>query len=124
MAVQKAVKRYPLVKWFLIAAGILALVGLFVSGIITDPNGADTNLFLFFLIPAILLPFLAMLFPKREVVQMELPSDSLSAMSKAELEGLLQQLDTAHGKGEMDEARYTNARNRVLGAIKAKGKAK
>jgi uncharacterized membrane protein YgaE (UPF0421/DUF939 family) len=122
MVVQKAVKKYPMVKWFLIVSAILGIAGLIVSKIITDPDNADTTVFLYFLGAAVVLPFLALFFPRREVVTLELPSDSLGAMSKTELEGLLQQLDTAKGKGDMDEARYTNARNRVLSAIKAKGR--
>lgn len=122
MVVQKAVKRYPLVKWFLIASGVLVVGGLFLSGVITDPDNAQTGLFIGCVIAAVVLPFLALAFPRREVLTMELPSDHLSSMSRAELEGLLQQLDTAKGKGEMDEARYTNARDRVLSALKSKGK--
>ena len=41
----------------------------------------------------------------------------------AELEGMLSTLDTAKAKGEMDDQRYAKARERVLAAIKAKGKA-
>ena len=124
MVVQKAVKNYPMVKWFLIVSAILGITGLVMSKIVTDPDNSDVEVFLYFLGGAVVLPFLALAFPRREVVTMELPSDSLGAMSKAELEGLLQQLDTAKGKGEMDEARYSNARDRVLAALKAKGKAK
>src|SRR5688572_33337574 len=122
MVVQKAVKSYPMVKWFLIASAILGVTGLVVSRFVTDPDDSDTKVFLYFLAAAVALPFLALAFPRREVRTLELPSDSLGAMSKAELEGLLQQLDTAKGKGEMGEARYTKARARVLAAIKAKGK--
>lgn len=123
MVVQKAVKKYPMVKWFLVASAILAVVGLWLSGVLTPNDGeSQIGLFLICIAVAVLLPFLALAFPTREVVTLELPSDSLGAMSKTELEGLLQQLDTAKGKGEMDEARYTKARNRVLAAIKAKGK--
>lgn len=122
MVVQKAVKSYPLVKWFLIASAIVVAVGLFLSGIITDPNDANTNLLIGSIVVAVLLPFLAMAFPRREVLSMTLPTDHLSSMSKEELEGMLSTLDTAKAKGEMDDTRYAKARARVLEAIKAKGK--
>jgi hypothetical protein len=122
MVVQKAVKNYPMVKWFLIVSAILGVTGLIVSKIVTDPDNSDTKVFLYFLAAAVVLPFLALAFPRREVLTLELPSDSLGSMSKAELEGLLQQLDTAKGKGEMDEARYGKARERILAALKAKGR--
>src|SRR5687768_14901731 len=122
MAVQKAVKTYPMVKWFLVVSAVLVGVGLVVSKIITDPNQADTQTFLYFVAGAAIVPFLALAFPKREVLTLELPTDHLGGMTKAELEGVLQQLDAAKAKGEMDDVRYANARQRVLDAIKAKGK--
>jgi hypothetical protein len=124
MVVQKAVKNYPMVKWLLILSAILAVVGLVQSKIITDPDNGDPMLLLYFLIPAGLLPFLGMLFPRRQVMTMELPTDHLAGMSKAELEGVLAGLDDAKAKGEMDDTRYAKARERVLSAIKAKGRAK
>ena len=124
MVVQKAVKNYPLVKWLLILAAVLAVVGLLQSRIITDPDNGDPMLLVYFLIPAILLPFLGMLFPRREVMTMELPTDQLSGMSKAELEGVLAGLEEAKAKGEMDDARYGRARERILAAIKEKGRSK
>jgi hypothetical protein len=124
MVVQKAVKKYPLVKWLLVLSAILAVVGLVESKIITDPDHGDSMLLLYFLIPAVLLPFLGMLFPRREVMTMELPTDHLSGMSKTELEGVLAGLDEAKAKGEMDDARYARARERVLAAIKEKGRAR
>ena len=117
MAVQKAVKTYPMVKWFLIA------IGLVMSKLVTDPDNGDAMVLVYFVVPAVILPFLAMAFPRREVVTLELPSDHLGSMSKTELEGVLTQLDAAKAKGEMDDARYANARERILNAIKAKGKA-
>lgn len=125
MVVQKAVKTYPMVKWFLIASAILVVVGLFLSGVLSPNDGeSNTGLLIGCVAIAILLPFLALAFPRREVVTMELPSDHLASMSKAELEGMLSALDAAKAKGEMDDQRYANARERVLSAIKAKGKAK
>lgn len=124
MVVQKAVKKYPLVKWLLVLSAVLAIVGLVQSKIITDPDNGDPLLLVYFLIPAALLPFLGMLFPRREVMSMELPTDHLSGMSKTELEGVLAGLDEAKAKGEMDDTRYAKARERVLAAIKEKGRAK
>jgi hypothetical protein len=122
MALQKAVKSYPLVKWFLIASAILVLVGLWLSGILTSASEGETDvtLFVICLVIAVILPFAAMLFPRRKVLTMEMPTDHLSGMSKAELEGVLGQLDAAKAKGEMDDLRYAKARERVLAAIKSK----
>lgn len=122
MAVQKAVKTYPMLKWFLIVSGVVVVVGLVMSKLITDPNDANAMTLIVSVIIAVLLPFLALAFPRREVLVMELPTDHLSNMSKAELEGMLSTLDTAKAKGEMDDTRYAKARERVLDAIKAKGK--
>ena len=124
MVVQKAVKKYPMVKWLLVVSAVLAVAGLVQSKIMTDPDNGDPMLLVYFLIPAALLPFLGMLFPRREVMTMELPTDHLSGMSASELEGVLSQLDAAKAKGEMDDARYAKARERVLAAIKQKGRAK
>jgi hypothetical protein len=126
MVVQKAVKTYPLLKWLLVLSAVVVVVGLFMSGIATDPDNADRNLFFIAIGIAVLLPFLALAMPRRRVVQMELPTDHLAGMSKTELEGVLAQLDAAKAKGEMDEGRYAKARERILAAMKAQkaGKAK
>jgi hypothetical protein len=124
MVVQKAIKSYPMVKWFLVVSAVLVVLGLVLSGILTNEKEGETDMTLFVgcLVAAAILPFLAMLFPRRRVVEMELPTDQLSGMSKAELEGVLSQLDAAKAKGEMDDARYAKARERILAAIKAKGR--
>lgn len=120
MVLQKAVKSYPMVKWFLIVSAVLVATGLVMSKVLSDPDNADSNTLLMFLGAAVVLPFLAMLFPRRKVVSMEVPTDHLAGMSKTELEGVLSQLDAAKAKGEMDDMRYAKARERVLAAIKAK----
>ena len=122
MVVQKAIKSYPMVKWFLVVSAILAALGLWQSHIIDDPDNGKPLMLVWFLLPAVLLPFLAMLFPRREVVSLELPTDHLASMSKTELEGFLSQIDAARAKGEMDESKHAKIRERVLAAIKAKGR--
>jgi uncharacterized membrane protein YgaE (UPF0421/DUF939 family) len=122
MVLQKAVKSYPMVKWFLVVSAALVVLGLLMSKVLSDPDNADRNTLLMFLGAAVVLPFLAMLFPRRKVLTVDLPTDHLSGMSKAELEGVLTQLDAAKAKGDMDDNRYAKARERVLAAIKAKGK--
>ena len=124
MVLQKAVKSYPMVKWFLIVSAVLVVLGLVMSKVLSDPDNADTNTLLMFLGAAVVLPFLAMLFPRRQVHTIEMPTDHLAGMSKTELEGVLSQLDAAKAKGEMDDTRYAKARERVLDAIKARGKGK
>jgi uncharacterized membrane protein YgaE (UPF0421/DUF939 family) len=123
MVLQKAVKSYPMVKWFLIVSAVLVVLGLVMSKVLSDPDNADTGTLLMFIGAAVVLPFLAMLFPRRKVLTVDMPTDHLSGMSKTELEGVLSQLDAAKAKGDMDDARYGKARERVLEAIKAKGKA-
>jgi uncharacterized membrane protein YgaE (UPF0421/DUF939 family) len=122
MVVQKAIKSYPMVKWFLVGSGVLVVLGLVMSKVLSEPDEADSTTLLMFLGAAVVLPFLAMLFPRRRVVEMELPTDQLSGMSKAELEGVLSQLDAAKAKGEMDDVRYAKARERILASIRAKKK--
>src|SRR5688500_16347075 len=124
MVLQKAVKSYPMVKWFLIVSAVLVILGLVMSKVLSDPDNADTNTLLMFLGAAVVLPFLAIVFPRRQVLTVDLPTDHLSGMSKSELEGVLGQLDSAKAKGDMDDTRYAKARQRVLEAIKARGKAK
>ncbi|MHB1261045.1 MAG: hypothetical protein ACYC2H_04945 [Thermoplasmatota archaeon] len=123
MVLQKAVKSYPMVKWFLIVSAVLVVMGLVMSKVLSDPDHADSTTLLMFLGAAVVLPFLAMLFPRRKVLSMEVPTDHLAGMSKTELEGVLSQLDAAKAKGEMDDTRYAKARERILAAIKAKKKA-
>ncbi len=122
MALQKAVKSYPMVKWFLIVSAVLVILGLVMSKVLSDPDNADSGTLLMFLGAAVVLPFVAMLFPRRQVLTLDLPTDHLSGMSKTELEGVLSQLDAAKAKGEMDDLRYAKARERILASIKAKGK--
>jgi uncharacterized membrane protein YgaE (UPF0421/DUF939 family) len=111
-----------MVKWFLIVSAVLFVLGLVMSKILSDPDNANTTTLLLFVGAAVVLPFVAMLFPRRQVLTMEVPTDHLSGMSKTELEGVLGQLDAAKAKGEMDDTRYAKARERVLAAIKAKGR--
>src|SRR5688572_26186972 len=73
MVLQKAVKSYPMVKWFLVVSAVLVVLGLMMSKVLSDPDNADTSTLLLFLAGAAVLPFLAMLFPRRNVVAMELP---------------------------------------------------
>jgi predicted MFS family arabinose efflux permease len=124
MALQRVVKTYPLVPVALVVSGILVVIGIVTSGIVSDPDGADVNTLLLFLAAAVVLPFLTLLIRRRRVVTVEMPSDHLAAMSKSELEGVLAQLDAAKAKGDMDDPRYANARERVMAALKSKGKAK
>ncbi|MEK6975338.1 MAG: hypothetical protein AABY18_03240 [Candidatus Thermoplasmatota archaeon] len=123
MALQKAIKTYPMVKWFLVVSGILIVLGLLMSKLITDPDNGEPMTLVWFVVGAVLLPFLALAFPRREVLTLELPTDSLGGRSRSELEGILSQLDAAKAKGEMDEGRYTKARAKILAAMKGKPKA-
>ena len=123
MVLQKAIKTYPMVKWFLVASLILLAAGLWQSKLVTAPDDAEPMRLVWFVLPAALLPFLALAFPRREVLTVELPTDSLAGRSRSELEGILTQLDAAKAKGEMDEGRYMKAREKILAAMKGKPKA-
>lgn len=120
MVVQKAVKTYPMIKWFVVLAAIVLVVGIMLSGILSEKK--DDNLTMLYVAVgvAIVLPFVAMAFPRREVLTVELPTDTLSGRSKAELEKILAGLDEAKAKGEMDDRRHANARAKVLAAMKGK----
>jgi hypothetical protein len=120
MVLQKAVKTYPLLKWLLIASGLLAIVGLVLSKLVTDPNNADSGVLLRFLIPAALLPFIGIFFPRREVLTVELPSDKLSQATRQELQGMLDSLEEGKRKGELSQERYNKARDRIVAAMKTK----
>lgn len=121
MAVQRIVKGYPLIGWLVALAIVVLALGLWKSGLFTGTSTDDrTGLLIGAVVVAILLPFLALAFPRRNVLTVELPSDHLAGMSRQELEGVLAQLDSAKAKGEMDDQRYTNARKRVVAALKTK----
>ena len=119
MVVQRAVKTYPMIKWFVALAVVVLVIGVVMSKVLTG-GGDDDNLGLMFgaVGLAILLPFLAMAFPRREVVTLALPTDTLASRPKKELEAILSGLDEAKAKGEMDDARYNNARAKVMAAMK------
>ena len=120
MVVQRAIKTYPMIKWFVALAVVALVVGVVMSNILTGSGGDDNLVVLFIAVGvAIVLPFLAMAFPRRQVLTMELPTDKLAGRSKGELEAILAGLDDAKAKGEMDDARYNNAKARVVAAMKA-----
>ena len=118
MAVQRAVKTYPMIKWLVAVAVVVLVVGVVMSNVLTGDAGDDNMAVLLIAVgAAIVLPFLAMAFPRREVVTLELPTDTLAGRPKAELEAILAGLDEAKARGEMDEARYKNARAKVTAAM-------
>ena len=121
MVVQKAVKTYPMIKWLVIVSALVLIVGVYMSGILTGDSGDDSLPVLFGAVAvAILLPFLALAFPRRQVLTLELPTDTLGGRSRTELDAILAGLDEAKAKGEMDEERYTKARAKVVAAMKGK----
>jgi hypothetical protein len=120
MAVQRAFKTYPALKWALALSGVIVVVALVMSGLVTDANNADLNTFLIGLAIAVVLPFLALLIPRRQVVTMELPSDQLVNADRKQLQGILDSLDAAKAKGEIPPDRYAKARDRVVAAMKGK----
>lgn len=120
MVVQRAIKTYPMIKWFVALAVVALVAGVVMSNILTGDGGDDNLVLLLVAVGvAIVLPFLAMAFPRRQVLTMELPTDTLANRPKAELEAILAGLDDAKARGEMDDARYSNAKAKVVAAMKA-----
>jgi hypothetical protein len=103
MAFTQVSKTYPLLRIALIVSAILAIVGIVMSDVVTDPNGADTQTFLVFVGIAVLLPFLALLWKRKEVIRYEVPSDHLASASRQDLQGMLEQLDAAKANGDLPE---------------------
>lgn len=120
MVLQKAVKTYPLLKWFLVAAAVVVALGLWLSGILSAAQADNRSLFIGAVVVAIILPFLALAFPRREVVQIELPSDHLANASRKELQGMLDGLEEGKRRGEIPQDRYNKARDRIVAAMKGK----
>lgn len=120
MVFQKAIKSYPMLKWFLAVSAVLVVLGVVQSKVLTDPDNADTMLLLWFLIPAAILPFLAAAFPRKQVVTVELPSDHLANASRTELQGMLDGLEEGKRKGEIPQDRYVKARDRIVAAMTSK----
>ena len=98
----------------------MVVAGLVLSGILSDAKDDNKGLLIGAIVVAILLPFLALAFPRRQVVQMELPSDSLSKASRTELQGMLDSLEEGKRKGEISQDRYNKARDRIVAAMKGK----
>jgi hypothetical protein len=118
-------KTYPMVRWFLLASAAVVAVGLVAAGAfrnLDDPQAyaIDTTTLLLFVAGAAVLPFIALLFPRRETLEIRLPSDRLNEASRTELQGILQSLDDARAKGEIDDRRYENAKSKVLAQMGGK----
>lgn len=120
MVLQRAVKTYPMLKWFLIVSAVLVVTGIIMSKLITAPDDAEPMMLVYFLVPAIILPFIAVAMPRREVLQIELPSDHLANASRTELQGMLDSLEEGKRKGELSQDRYNKARDRIVAVMKAK----
>jgi Na+/melibiose symporter-like transporter len=119
MAIQHTSKTYPMLKWLLGVSLVLVVVGVIMSDIASDPDNADIQLLIIFVVVAAILPFLALVKPRRETVVLELPSDHVAKTSRQELQGILDQLEKAHAKGEIPDERYQKARDKILKQQKA-----
>jgi hypothetical protein len=117
MAILREVKSYPLLRGAIILSAILLLVGIFVTGIVTDPDDADIPLFVALVVVAGILPFLALTWRRHETILYELPSDRLAGVPRRDLEGMLEALESAKARGDLPEGRYARARERIMAAM-------
>lgn len=117
-------KRYPLLKFLVPLAALVFAFGLFMFFNQADADaqtpGQQLN-------PLVLLPYIAvsvglafagLLWKQEEDVTLLLPSDTLVGKSRGELQRVLDGLEEAKAKGELDQARYEKAKARVLKAMK------
>ncbi len=107
-------------RWLLVVSAIVVVVGLLMSSIITDPDNADTQLFLIFVGAAIVIPFLALALPRQRVLEVALPTDHLANATRQDLQGMLDGLEEGKRKGEITPDRYAKARDRILAEMKGK----
>src|SRR5688572_1659185 len=114
VVVQHPIKTYPMLKWGLIAGGLVLVVGTYMSKLLTDPDDANMTTFLVSLGIGVALPFLTLLMPRRDVLTIEAPTDHLAKADPKQVEGVLAQLDAARASGELPEERYQKARERIL----------
>lgn len=107
-------KTYPLLPWCIGLAVIIAIVGVVMSGLVTNPSGADVMTLVIALVVAAVVAFAALLYRRKEVYEVTLPTDRLAEANRSELQGILQGLDEAKAKGEIPEERYQKAKAKIL----------
>jgi uncharacterized membrane protein len=139
MARRFTVKSYPLLKFTLPLAVIIAAVGIVLFMTHSTQCTADlknrgqpctlgetfhdhpTGKLLPYVLGAVVVALLGVTVRRRETVNVLLPSDTLEAASRAEQQKLLDGLEEARRKGELTEERYRNARDRVLSKMGKQG---
>jgi len=110
-------RKYPLLKFTIALAVVIAAVGLVMF--FTTADGSPAVLLVTWGIAAVV-AFLGVVIRRKEAVEIPLPSDHLKEASRTEVDGILASLDEARAKGDMSEARYQNARAKVLAQAKPK----
>lgn len=116
MARTIALTRYPLLKFLVPLAVVLAAIGFFLFlQPSSDPNAAkDPMVLVPWLVAAALVAFASLLWKRKEELTVVLPSDRLQDASRQDLQGILETLERQREKGELTPERYTKARNKVL----------
>jgi hypothetical protein len=125
MARTIALTRYPLLKFLVPLAVVVAILGVFLF-FTQNPTGPacgaagqeacpkDPMVLLPWLLVAAVLAFASLLWKRKEEVTVVLPSDRLQDASRQDLQGILETLERQREKGELTPERYTKARNKVL----------
>ncbi len=137
MARRITIQRYPLLKFTLPIALIVAGIGIFLfvthqatcsaeaSAAGTCAIGAkytdyDPLILLMWVGPAALVLMASAFVKRKDEMTLVYPTDQLKSSSRADLQKVLEGLEEARKKGEIPEDRYVNARNRVLAEMKGK----
>ncbi len=127
-------RKYPLLKFTIPLALLVAAVGLFLFFSQSQPlragctpsaddsckDGLDPMVLLPWLIAAAVVAFVGVLVRSKQAIEVPLPSDHIKQASRSEVDGILATLDEARARGDMSETRYNKAKAKVLAQAKAK----
>lgn len=116
-------RKYPLLKFAIPVAIILAGIGLYLLFTAKDGSGQQTMdpaVMAPWLIGAVVVALLGAMVRRKEAVEVALPSDQVASASRTEVDGIISQLDEARAKGELSETRYQKAKAKVLAQAKSK----
>ncbi len=108
-------KSYPALPWFGLAAAAVFLLG--VIRFFAGSAEGEVNPLLLALAVAALLPFVALLFPRRAPGSAR-PRLDLSHSARDDLKGALEELDREHAEGKLPDERYRKARAKLEEALK------
>lgn len=113
-------KSYPLLPWALGLAGVLFVVGVVMSGVVTNADSGDVTTLLVFIGIAFVVALAGLAWRRKQTVEVVLPTDRLHDASRTELQGILEGLEAARAKGEIPAERYEKAKARILAEMAPK----